>query len=232
MESLFLSTIYGKNKPTNPTDIENVVANPWSSRTSCLSLPCTSQPLKMSCNGGEGTQTTASASDQEGLPAGEGRGTPAVSHTVTSKRAALLTPTTHLVLPLVDLALRQALPTCILTTPLWGRYVLLFPLCVEGTLSQTAQGYRVSGRAGVRVCRVLCAQSTPLFHSKLCFWPHEILSASQIKGIWLLHIKWVEGREGNDIMGDSCPFICVCFPLPKNTIITHLLKWGQPPEQA
>lgn len=129
-------------------------------------------------------------------------------------------------------ALQQALPMWILTTPLWGRYVLLFPRCVEGGLSQTAQGYRVSGRAGVRVCRVLCAQSTPLFHSKLCFWPHRILSVSQIKGNWLLHIKWVEGGEGIDIMGDSCPFICVCFPLPKTTIITHLLEWGQLPEQA
>lgn len=33
-------------------------------------------------------------------------------------------------------------------------------------------------------------------------------------------------------MSDSCPFICVCFPFPQTTIITHLLEWGQLPGQA
>jgi len=72
VESLFLSTIYGKTKPTTPTDIEKVVANPWSSRTSCRSLPCTSQLFKMSCNGGEGTRRTPSASDRGRSPSRRG----------------------------------------------------------------------------------------------------------------------------------------------------------------
>lgn len=67
---------------------------------------------------------------------------------------------------------------------------------------------------------------------QLCFWLYKLLAFCQIKGIWLLHIKQVEDREGNNIMSDSLLFIGVCLPLPKTTAITCLWEWAQFPGQA
>lgn len=164
MESLFLSTIYGKTKPTNPTDIENVVANPWSSRTSCWSLPCTSQLLKMSCNGGEGTRTTPSASDQGGSPSRRGPVGLLLSDSgCNQQKGSAAHPQPRASgLPSTSAGFTKrgfSQHPCEVGTYCYS------PFCVGGGLSQTAQGYRVGGRAGARVRRVLCDQTTRSHHS-------------------------------------------------------------------
>lgn len=89
---------------------------------------------------------------------------------------------------------------------------------MDGGLSQTAQGYRVGGRAGVTVRRVLCARIAKSHHSRTANCASDLISFSTFTKLKEFEFSILNegrtGREATCCLTAFCSLVYV-FPFPK-----------------